>query len=300
MKARQRIISTILLSSGLTISLAVLLPKPLNRPVLREWFWYNKTFETNELELIVGGDSRVYRGISTDYINRQLKNPMVGANLGYSSAGYSLAYFEFLEKHFRQSAKIKVLILGITPYSFSAESRKNKHLKTYLNKGFIDRWKALYLNPSLNLFEPRRLEDLLAMDSVSYFESYHEDGWMESDEIPGDSLKALKSYEHLFDDDGTMNQAADIFMLSIKKLREQGVIIIGFRPPTTPQMRVLEDNKSSYDEVSISQRFKLAGGVWLELKDEDFATYDGSHLRPAAATKLSIEIGKVLNELIER
>lgn len=291
MKAKKRIFSTVLLSSTLTISLAVFLPKPKNQAVMRDWFWFNKTFQQKDLLLIVGGDSRVYRGVSTASINSQLDEPIDAVNLGFSSAGYSQEYLDFLVKHFRENAPQKVLVLGVTPFSFSDEARKNEHLKGYTEQGRLEQWKALYLNPSLNLFEPRKVQDLIGLDSAAYSENYHEDGWMESDEIPGDSLKALRSYEHLFDNEKVTSDAIQIFMESIERLAEQGVLVIGFRPPTTPQMRQLENEKSGFKEREFRLLFEQAGGFWIDFKDEEFATYDGSHLRPTSAKKLSEEIG---------
>lgn len=275
----------------LTVALVFVLPQSENRSIMREWFWLNKTFSLSEAELIVAGDSRAFRGIDPSSITEGSNN----INLAYSGAGFSKEYVDFVCSHFHENEKEKVLVLGITPFSFTPTALKNEHLESFVKMSAFQRYKGLYINPTLQLFEPRTVDDLYPLNvSENYTEVYHENGWMESNDLPGDSLQALKSYQTIFDQNQVQQSAISFLMACVDSLHKDGVVIIGFRPPTTPQMRALEDSLSGFSEAEIRQGFEAAGGVWIQFDDVDFATYDGSHLRPASARKLSALIGKAL------
>lgn len=291
MAAKTKIIATLILSFLLTIALAFTLPQSENRSIMRQWFWLNKTYHLSDAELIVAGDSRAYRGIDPKSIGDDLNS----INLAYSAAGFSKEYLDFVCAHFHENGKEKVLILGLTPFSFTPTALKNEHLQGFQKMSPFQRYKGLYINPALQLFEPRTVEDLYPINvSEKYTEVYHENGWMESNDLPGDSLSALKSYQSIFDENRVEESAASYLMTQVDSLHKAGIMIIGFRPPTTPQMRALEDSLSGFDEHTFKLQFEAAGGLWLDVKDEDFATYDGSHLRPADARRLSKKIGVVL------
>lgn len=292
MAAKNKIIATLTLSFVLILALAFLLPRSENRSIVREWFWLNKTYRLSNAELIVAGDSRAYRGVDPSSIRENIK----GINLAYSSAGFSQTYLEFVLSHFHENGKNKVLVLGLTPFSFTPTALKNEHLQGFRNMSPFQRYKGLYINPALQLFEPRTVEDLYPIIvSEKYTEVYHENGWMESNDLPGDSLSALKSYQSIFNQNQVDDSAVSDLMTQVDSLRKVGVLLIGFRPPTTPQMRALEDSLSGFDEHTFNLQFEAAGGIWMDFKDEDFATYDGSHLRPADARRLSNKIGALLN-----
>lgn len=291
MAAKTKTIATLILSFVLTITLAFTLPRSENRSIMREWFWLNKTYQLSNAELIVAGDSRAYRGVDPSSIRENIK----GINLAYSSAGFSKTYLDFVLSHFHENGKEKVLVLGLTPFSFTPTALKNVHLQGFRDRSPFQRYKGLYINPALQLFEPRTVEDLYPINvSEKYTELYHEDGWMESNDMPGNSLSALKSYQGIFNENRVQLSAVSDLMTQVDSLRKAGVMLIGFRPPTTPQMRALEDSLSGYNEQAIKQQFEAAGGLWINIKDEDFATYDGSHLRPSDARRLSRIIGELL------
>lgn len=280
-----------MLSFGLTLALAFLLPQSENRSIMREWFWLNKTYRLSDAELIVAGDSRAYRGIDPQSINDEI----IAINLAFSAAGFSKDYLAFVCAHFHENEKEKVLVLGLTPFSLTPTALKNEHLQGFRTMSPFQRYKGLYINPTLRLFEPRTVEDLYPLNvSENYTEVYHENGWMESNDLPGDSLSALNSYQNIFDENRVQASAISYLMKQVDSLSAVGIKIIGFRPPTTPEMHALEDSLSGYNEQAIKQQFEAAGGIWIDVKDEDFATYDGSHLRPASARKLSALIGKAL------
>jgi hypothetical protein len=294
MAAKTKIIGTLISSFVLTIALAFSLPRPENRSIMRQWFWLNKTYRLSDAELIIAGDSRAYRGIDPKSFGDDLNS----INLAYSAAGFSKEYLDFVCAHFHENGKEKVLILGLTPFSFTPTALKNEHLESFLIMSAFQRNKGLYINPTLQLFEPRTVEDLYPINtSENYTEVYHKNGWMESNDLPGDSLSALKSYQSIFDENRVQESAVSYLMIRVDSLRKAGVTIIGLRPPTTPQMRALEDSISGYNEQALKHQFEAAGGLWIDVKDEYFATYDGSHLRPADARRLSKTIRDKIKQL---
>lgn len=89
------------------ILLEIWLPAPAKNTELVNNFWLTKTHGNEQFNFVVGGDSRVYRGVSVDAIEKAVGADLQGHNLGYSSAGFSTEYMNFLTS--RLSPKDNVL-----------------------------------------------------------------------------------------------------------------------------------------------------------------------------------------------
>jgi hypothetical protein len=54
------------------------------------------------------------------------------------------------------------------------------------------------------------------------------------------------------------------------------------------------DERSGFDEKTFVVRFEAAGGIWLNLDQTAYHTYDGSHLREDAAVELSGDVARLM------
>ena len=63
---------------------------------LREQMFAYKVHAKKKYDLVVAGDSRIYRGVSTDIIGTQLGRTSI--NLGFSSGGYSQPMYDLIDK----------------------------------------------------------------------------------------------------------------------------------------------------------------------------------------------------------
>ncbi len=79
----------------------------------------------------------------------------------------------------------------------------------------------------------------------------------------------------------------------------QDISIIAFRPPSSIAMRNLEDSISGFDEEYIKRELEDMGVQWLDFREGDFNSYDGSHLHFESAKKLSILLRIEVSKLFE-
>ncbi len=294
--------------SGLTIIMIVLvkllLPAPIKNTELRNEFWLRKTFASNNHDLIVGGDSRIYRGVSISAINESLTSKLVGVNLGYSSAGYDLDYLNFLVSKLKPTGN-RILVLGVSPHSFTLEGAKNELYHEHLSKGNFDLFKGLYLSPYLKHFAPYKateLKDFLlnGKSDEGYFEDFQKDGWVHSHRLPEDSLTAIGIYQKLFTDYQVSDTLITNFLNRVDDIEKSGIEIVAFRPPTFDMMTSVEDSLSGYSELYMRTEMEIRGCTWIDLNPAEFHTYDGSHLHYKSAEHLSQIIGKQIQLLLDQ
>src|SRR5687768_2737382 len=89
-----------------------------NIDAIRKRFWILKTHGTEQYNLIIYGDSRVYRGVSPLEFEKVIPNTHA-INFGYSSASFSSFMLGEVEKKMDHKSNRKVIVLGITPNAIS-------------------------------------------------------------------------------------------------------------------------------------------------------------------------------------
>src|SRR5690606_18176319 len=83
----------------------------------------------------------------------------------------------------------------------------------------------------------------------------------------------------------------------VKEWTDDGINVVGFVPPVSQPMQMLEDTLGLFDEAAIKAGFEKASGKWIDLNPANYKTYDGSHLTIESAKDLSNIIGNFLNQL---
>ena len=145
------------------------------------------------------------------------------------------------------------------------------------------------------IFAPFSLYELIKNEPAPYKQDYMDDGWVASSYLVPDSNLALKNYRLKFSRHKVAEEQINSLTTKLCEISSRGVQVVCFRPPTTHQMRNLEDSLSGYDEITIKKNLQCYFVVWLDFKDSDFESYDGSHLDEKSARKLSREIGDQIN-----
>jgi len=274
-------------------------PEPIQNKELVQEFWIQKTHANKNYNVVVGGDSRIYRGFSPEDLNEATNKGLSSINLGYSSAGFSSDYLDFCISKFDFNAETKVLILGITPHSLTKEGFKNKASEKYAVASTFEIFRYKYLSLILKHFSPYSPSEFFNRKTSNYQEQHNKNGWISSYYLEPDSSKALKSYAKTFLKYQVADNEISTFLNKIKEIRTQDISIIAFRPPSTFAMRNLEDSISGFDEEYVKRELEVMGVKWLDFKDGDFNSYDGSHLHFESAKKLSRLLGIEVSKLIE-
>lgn len=274
-------------------------PEPIKNKELVQEFWIQKTHANKNYNVVVGGDSRIYRGFSPEDLNQATSKDLSSINLGYSGTGFSSDYLDFCMSKFDDNSKTKVLILGITPHSLTKESFKNEASRKYAVASTFEIFRYKYLSRILKHLSPYSPTEFFNRKTTNYQEEHKKNGWISSYYLEPDSSKALKSYAKTFMKYQVTDNEVNTFLNKVKEIRTQDILIIAFRPPSTKAMRNLEDSLSGFDEKCLKRKLEGMGVQWLDYKDGDFNSYDGSHLHYESAKKLSRQLGIEVSKLFE-
>lgn len=302
MKNLPNIWISITVAAVLVTALSFILPKNEEK-YMADLFWSRKTFAPAKYDVVLMGDSRVYRGISPEIMASQLQDFRI-LNFAYSNGGLNPVMFEAAEKKLADNKKPKVIVMGISANTVNGFSVGNEQFQQELNRPREEILERLYLNPLLYWFSatsPEKIKNHIqpTENSTYYRNEYHLNGYVESEKFPADTMEAIPSYT----DDFTHFKVSDKYLSELFKQvadwHKKGITIIGFYPPVSLPMKNLEESLGLFDAEKIKTGIKNAGGYWIELDPSNYKTYDGSHLNIESAEKLSRKIAtsieKVLN-----
>ena len=300
MKAKYKLILLVPLVVGFSLLLKVILPKPIENLVARDQLWTKKTHSTKKFDILVIGDSRTYRGVSTEAMLEGTEG-ISAINLGYSGIGLDNFYMDFIQKRMYPEGR-RIIVIGITPNSFTPSSWSNIRLKDYIGQDKVTIFKNMHYNRVLKYFNPyipREIWDFTINARVrrGYYQEFMPDGWIKSYMIPDNSYKAIEDYKKHFKNNKVSEANVNCFLQGIKRWIDDGICVIGYRVPTTDKMVAVEDSTSGFNYQYIKESFQKSGGFWIEFDNNDFRTYDGSHLHFSSAEKLSRLLGEEIKRL---
>ena len=116
-------------------------------------FWQHKIFPNQQFDVVIAGDSRIYRGIDPASIESVLsKNgPVRVFNFGFSSVGLDSAYLQDAVCLIDTSSARPILILGVSPSSLADENMANIHYYQEKNRSYSEQFQRKYLNNYFNI-----------------------------------------------------------------------------------------------------------------------------------------------------
>jgi len=303
MERKPNIWITLAIAAVLVTALSFVLPKDSEK-YLGELFWSRKTFAPAKYNVVIMGDSRVYRGLSPEIMETHLSGLKV-LNFAYSNGGLNSTMFDAAEKKLAKKDKPKVIILGISANTISGYSAGNQQYMQELNRPREEVLERIYLNPLRYWFSatsPEKLKQHFSQtDEPSYYRNkYFMNGYVESEKFPVDTMEAIPSYTKDFTNYKVEPKNMEVLFEQVKKWTNAGIIVVGFTPPVSHPMQILEDTLGLFDEEAIKAGFKKASGHWIELNPANYKTYDGSHLNIESAQRLSHKVGEEIEKLVEK
>jgi hypothetical protein len=268
-------------------------------------FFTNKAGWVGEAEIVVAGDSRVYRAVSPRRIRSETGRVVL--NFGFSSAMYCGEYVQGIESVLRRDAKLRVVVLGVSPFSFrDCESIPN---------GYSDSMKKLRARGRFAGFQSgsdwfaRRfgaIDTELVLDAAGirakttprplegeYLQIFHEDGWVASDRLVPDAERSwLQSLEEKAGKRPVDETVFDDFLGTIGEWADSGILVLGFRNPTSMQVARREDELWPIDWDRLRAVIETNGGAWLSPEtDRPLRNYDASHIDAESAVRFSSSLG---------
>lgn len=295
MTAKRKITTSLLLTACLIVCIKLFVPAPFKNRELKKEFWVGKTHTPQTFPVIAGGDSRVYRGFATEIFEEQTSTR--AHNLGYSSAGWSSEYLQFLISKVDTSAAEPTIILGLSPHSFTKRGAKNEHYNTFATLSDFEIFRGTVLSKHLKHFSPFKPEELVKgifgiEKKSTYFEDFRPGGWVHSHKVPEDSTSAIPSYQKTFRDNHVDSAVISNFVQTVDKLVKRDLRIIIYRSPTTDQMEAIEDSMSGFNETRLKAQLVAVGAEWIDFNNNEYRSYDGSHLHYEAAIQLTEALSK--------
>ena len=300
---KPNILFSLTLATIAIVALSFVLSKNKEK-YLGDMFWTKKTYAKSTYNLVLMGDSRVYRGISPEIMETNLPNTKI-LNFAYSNGGLNATMFAAAHSKLNPSENKKIMLLGITANSITEYTQSNEQYYQELNRPREEVWERLYMNPLLYWFSatsPEKLKDLFhpVKQLAYYLSEYHMNGYVESDKYPIDTLEAISSYTKDFNSYKVEEKNIVELLNLVKRYSAERIIVIGFRPPVSEPLKQLEDSLGNYNEATLKIRLIEAGGYWIDINHSHYKTYDGSHLTKESAKRFSEFIAVEIKNIIQQ
>lgn len=254
----------------------------------------------SDYDILLAGNSMVNRGLNPDQFNVAYPGAKTG-NYAFSNQGYSDAYIQSLESKFRPGSTGRILVLGLSPGSLADHAMKlngfNIAANTAASLRFPEEARVRNSYKKLVIFfaptTPSRLFrrfNFDRSDDFSYFSHAHANGWIAADRQPHDHGAVLRETRNANIFDPPLEDRIQVMKTKIREWRQQGIQVYAFWPPEDRSIRVKAEHHAGYTEKEWGKIFSDSGAVWLSAPCEDYETYDGIHLPPDQARKLTAEI----------
>lgn len=304
----KRLISTVSITLALAGGLRwVIGPTTDNRRLDRETFWRLKTHPGRLFDGIIVGDSRMYRGLSPAVMESELKGLSLH-NLGYSSGRLAADLFDHAEGLLDPHSPTPFLILGLNAHALSKvkQGPPNPQLAQYLDVGDweqrLDRWARPLTQ---GIFQPLVEDPTVALQmaqqssgKIRYHQYFDARGFVASFTEPADPNRALKSYQKTLVDYPMDSGVFEVLLDRILRWRKAGIRVFALQVPVPKAMAALERSLGGYNEAVIRQRLNGVGAQWLDIETGDLTSYDGSHLDPESARKLSRRVSRRIARML--
>lgn len=255
---------------------------------LRERFWQLKIRDRKKVNVVFLGDSRVNQGLSPSVFSTALPgNEWTCRNLAFNAGGLNPLVFDLAESRLDlDSSRRPIIIMGVSPGSLTHQGAENEHLEKLRKRSLIQTTGYIYFPRIAGALSREKLD--IEVEHFAGQNEYHDDGWQAAlrfDNVWPDAW--LEGTRHLFRRDYIRPEVRQELMKRTRRWSEKGILVVGFRPPTSPRLRQIENVDGKFDEEAFAREFISNGGVWISIDPDSFRAYDNSHLSKGEAIKLT-------------
>ena len=266
-------------------------------------FWTYKVHSKKKFDMIILGDSRVYRGISPQAINKILPKIKID-NFGFSSGILNNEIFMEADKRIDQLAKLKIILIGISPGSLT--EYENTHFRDIRKQPNSEVFDKLYMNYFISKFlSPVKPSEVFMIKKQSEPETikevFYNNGWVASTTNDSNHSKYISSYQKYWAENKVSKSRIDDLKARIATWTKDGVFVFAFRAPSSLEIDTIENRVSGFDENDLSEKIKSDGGHWIPLIDKynRYLSYDGCHLKAKSAMLLSEDIALEIKRVLK-
>ncbi|MFQ6723089.1 MAG: hypothetical protein ACLRFH_01645 [Opitutales bacterium] len=281
--------------------LSLLLPLHSNelKKLKEDLFWLNKVYGKEQYDIVLVGDSRTYKGISPEILEKYCKSYSV-FNFGFSSGRINRQLLLEAYKKLKPNGA-RIFVFSCTPIDLI--NVKNDHwFDLYKELASLNKWPAQLYNLKLKLVPWQERKKLIKAkyNFSNYWEMYHKkSGWCACWQKDIFYESTFKSYKEQFAKRSFRKTDLHDFLGNLKWCKENNINVIAFRMISCPEMDILEDRLSGCNFVDVKNAVLQQGGIWLERPNHlQFRSYDASHLDYQSAEKFSNWLGKKLKKIL--
>ncbi len=306
---------------AIVLILAVALYRPPGRVtgVPPEQLWNQKLLWGPEFDLVLAGDSRTFQGLSPARMRDTVGCRRI-ANFGFAAAALTTSYLRASEALLDPASSRRALVLGVTPHSLTPNAARENELVSRWTQirpwhpGLVERqWDneflslahqerlgvelSVWLGPLFHALRPLRLGELRSWwggHRTGYFQSFHPDGWVESRQLPEGNPDAIAWSRRIFQGNRISPELTTATLDWVTAATRRGTTVYGFLFPVPAPVAAVEAAVSGWSEIRFEERFRQAGGVWLDFSSKAYASHDDCHLRADAALLLSTDLARAI------
>lgn len=299
---RERITTTLIMAALGLVGFGLFKPSspdPVDDSQAQQtWFFINKAHVQERFDGVIVGDSRGLRGLSPDRIQEFLPGCRI-FNASFNAGGMNPEMYAFAEGLLDAKATDPMIILAPTSLSFMPHKKANSQYHEYRNKPRDQVW--LYANfPGFaQWFQPfspsvyfRKMLHLAPVHLLQ--QEFHANGWIETEQTPHDDIADLGIHNERLEGQTMDPGLVDDFMAQTARWVARGIKVYSFFPPAYPPRVAMEDSLLEFDRPAFRDRFIASGGIWLEVDQSGYSSYDGSHLTGKSAMDLSAALGQAI------
>ncbi len=262
-----------------------------------ERFWIMKLEWKGCADAVLAGDSRAVISVPPLGMFGELPELRI-LNYGFSGAAYTSDYLDGIAPVLDPNSPDRNIILAVTPRAFTEFAAQTGE--------FGRQWKRSKAKELLAearwAFQRIQLKRLVAdwlpgRPIRRDFRHRCADGWVAMYVENPCRTGALAHYEELFSAEDVVPEMIDDLLDHVHTWTADGIRVCGFRPPCSPEMLALENRLSIFDEAEFITRFESAGGIWIEVEQNGYDSFDGSHLTWPEALEFSRDLAYAIRRI---
>lgn len=256
-------------------------------------FWESKVFASSEYDIVIVGDSRIYRGVSPEEMQSILTGYRI-LNFGFSSGGLNPEIYEAAESKLDLDGK-RIIVLGVSAGPLQSASMANEQYQSLVQDSRVQEDMIADLFGK-TFFEPITYADLEPdiIPARYYYQEPRSGGWIASYRFPANLQLGIRSSRRNYENKQVMPELVDALIHQVRQWRNDDICVYAFRPPPTDDIVLIENELRGFNESEIVARLENAGAQWININHLEYQTYDGSHLHLDSAVQLSHNIAHVI------
>lgn len=297
---RDRTAKTLIFAALLILGMGLSRPdKPIG--MYPNEFWTAKIAWRHCADAVITGDSRIVTGLSPAEMQKTLAGRRI-LNYGFAGNWYSREYLEAVEKVLDPHSNKRTIIMGITPYSLTKRTKVKGHFLGLKQQSKQDAYLNIHFAALINFVEPMSFRDALlglfsSLSSKRTRREYSADGWLAVNRQPRGERREVKRYKQIYEEQLVCDENIKNVLDFTSRWRKKGIRVYGFQPPTCQQMLELETRVSGFNKAEFVKAFEAAGGIWIEVDQCHYYSFDGSHLEDRAALEFSIDLAQRIYDI---